>query len=610
MHLGTISGSFVTNPSAGAVIARVDSLFLSHLETAVDYAFQPIVSLTTGGVFGFEALLRGHEKLGYASVLELIDRAYEPPIAAASDRILRHAVMARFARLRRNIKARLFLNVDNRMLESGQFDAEGLRRAMTGAGIEPSALCVEISEARSVPDVRAVNRLVTSVSPDCLTALDDFGVGHSGLQMLYDSQPHLVKIDRFFIAGIAVDQKKKLFVSTIVQLAHVLGIKVVAEGIETEAEFRACREIGCDLGQGYWIGRPTCDLTALEPVYAVVTDSNSRDRRARSSAPALPEASLDKAKPLAREATLDGVFEAFRRAGNRSVFAVTDAANQPIGLIKESILKGAVYSPFGKELLQRRAKVAGIGELITPCVVCHVSADLNRILDAVALHEEVPCVVVVDDQGYVGLLHTTQLLRLVSEHNMAQARNQNPLTRLPGNLAINEHIIEALEATDQTRIFAYFDFNHFKPFNDRFGFRLGDRAILLFADLMRRQFDGSSAFLGHIGGDDFFLGLTTGTADDAIARIHALITQFDADAATFYDADTRAAGVVGGFDRSGSYRRFPLLSVSCATLILEAGPATLTLDDVSNRLATLKGLAKSRSPSLAVQSAPSEIAIR
>ena len=600
MDIGTIPQRVLEEPPAGTGPSEI--LFLARLEASVDYAFQPIVSLATGGVFGFEALLRGHESLGFASVPELIDRAYAPRIAAASDRILRAAVMARFARLRQSITTRLFLNVDNRTLASGEFDAAGLRAAMTGAGIDPSALCVEISEARWVPDVREVNRLLTTVSPDCLTALDDFGVGHSGLKMLYDSQPHLVKIDRYFISGIDGEQKKKLFVSTIVQLAHVLGIKVVAEGIETEAEFRACREIGCDLGQGFWIGHPESDIARLRPVYAVVTDSNDRDRRARSNAAAVLETALDKAPALSPNTTLHGVFEAFRGDCHRSVFVVIDTTNQPIGIIRESILKQFVYSPYGKELLQRRAKVAGISELITPCVISHVSADLNRILEAVALREEVSCVVMVNDQGYVGLLHTAQLLRLVSERNMAQARNQNPLTRLPGNLAINEHIIGALEATAQSRVFAYFDFNHFKPFNDRFGFRLGDRAILLFADLLRRHFDPSSAFLGHIGGDDFFLGLCGQPEAATVARIGALIAQFDADAATFYDAETRAAGVVGGFDRSGTYRRFPLLSVSCAMLFIQAGATVMTLDDVSNRLAALKTAAKSACPALAVES--------
>ena len=609
MTPGVLSNALIMKPPSEAGPQQAnDLLFLSRLESAVQYAFQPIVSLSTGGVFGFEALLRGHDTLGFATVPDLVDHAYAPALAIASDRILRNAVMARFAKLRRSIKTRLFLNIDNRVLASGHFDADGLRQCMISAGIEPAALCVELSEARSIPDVREVTRRLTAVSPECLTAIDDFGVGHSGMKLLYDSQPHLVKIDRFFISGIGGEQKKKLFVSTIVQLAHVLGIKVVAEGIETEAEFRTCRDIGCDLGQGYWIACPTRDLTALQPVYTVVTDSNGRDRRARNNHAALLETALDKGPPLSPEATLQNVFEAFRGASNRSVIAVTDAANQPIGVIQEANLKEFVYSPFGKELLQRRAKDSGIRDLIAPCVVCHMSADLNRILDAVALRQEVPCVAMVDEHGYVGLLHNTQLLRLVSERNMAQARNQNPLTRLPGNLAINEHIIEALQATDQARIFAYFDFNHFKPFNDRFGFRLGDRAILLFADLLRRHFDGLPVFLGHIGGDDFFVGLCAPTTVDVLARIKALIDQFDADAATFYDADVRAAGVVGGFDRNGTYRKFPLLSVSCAALILHAGPTTITLDDVSNRLAALKGQAKSTSPSLAVQTGDSGVA--
>lgn len=601
MSMTTIPPVPMEVPLENASHGHLGSSFLSLLQQHIYYAFQPIVSLNTGGVFGFEALLRGHDALGFAAVPDLIDVAYTPATALAADRILREAVMARFADLRQSIRTRLFLNVDNRMLAAGQFDAAGLRRSMTDAGIDPSALCVELSEAHSIPDVRQVTRQLASISPDCLTVIDDFGVGYSGLKLLYDSHPHVVKIDGFFISGIAGDQKKKLFVSTVVQLAHVLGIKVVAEGIETEAEFRACREIGCDLGQGYWISRPTGDIEALRAVYTVVTESNSRDRRARGNAPVLRSAELDRVAALSRDATLNGVFDAFRHAPQRSVFAVTDANNQPVGVIQEAVLKEFVYSPFGKELLQRRAKVSGIADLITPCVVCDIFADLSRILDAVALSRDNPCVVVVDDHGYVGLLHHNHLLRLVSERNMAQARNQNPLTSLPGNLAINDYIIEALQAAGTARIFAYFDFNNFKPFNDRFGFRLGDRAILLFAELMRRHFGNAEAFLGHIGGDDFFLGLCTPEPGEALSRARSLIGQFNADAATFYDADTRAAGVIGGFDRTGLYRSFPLLSVSCAVLLLNAKAAATTLDEVSNRLAELKNAAKAAPSGMVVE---------
>ena len=83
------------------------------------------------------------------------------------------------------------------------------------------------------------------------------------------------------------------------------------------------------------------------------------------------------------------------------------------------------------------------------------------------------------------------------------ARDQNPLTKLPGNNSIGDHISASLEAQHPGRhTFVYFDFNDFKPFNDHYGFRQGDRAILLFAEIMQRNLPGT--FIGHIGGDDFF----------------------------------------------------------------------------------------------------------
>ena len=78
-------------------------------------------------------------------------------------------------------------------------------------------------------------------------AIDDFGRGFSEVQMLFGYQPDFIKIDRFFISGLADDSKKRLFVSSIVNLAHVLGVIVLAEGVETEREFLACKSIGCDI---------------------------------------------------------------------------------------------------------------------------------------------------------------------------------------------------------------------------------------------------------------------------------------------------------------------------------------------------------------------------
>ena len=123
--------------------------------------------------------------------------------------------------------------------------------------LPPESICFEISERHELPFLQQTKELLnTYKNQNFKIALDDFGTGYSGLQLLYNAEPDIIKIDRFFIEGIAGDSRKKLFVSNIVSMAHILGIMVVGEGVETEVELTVCREIGCDLVQGYYISRP------------------------------------------------------------------------------------------------------------------------------------------------------------------------------------------------------------------------------------------------------------------------------------------------------------------------------------------------------------------
>jgi diguanylate cyclase (GGDEF)-like protein len=88
------------------------------------------------------------------------------------------------------------------------------------------------------------------------------------------------------------------------------------------------------------------------------------------------------------------------------------------------------------------------------------------------------------------------------------------LTGLPGNRAIRDYVQGAVLDADEARTFCYCDFDSFKPFNDHYGFQKGDLAISLFAALMRRHFIGEEKFLGHVGGDDFFIGVSGWTRDE------------------------------------------------------------------------------------------------
>lgn len=231
--------------------------FLQLLATAVDFAFQPIADFRTGKIYAYEALLRGQEKMGLKSIQELFDHAFDQGFLHCLDMTLRAMAMDKFSQMSGKKRTRLFFNLDNRILQSHDYEPGNTAEILPLYGLSPSIVTFEISEKHNITGDSWINRTLENYRDQGFSlAIDDFGTGYSGMQLLYICQPDFLKIDRFFISGIESDDRKRLFVSKLVELAKILGITVVAEGVETKEEFRSCREIGCDLAQGYYIGRP------------------------------------------------------------------------------------------------------------------------------------------------------------------------------------------------------------------------------------------------------------------------------------------------------------------------------------------------------------------
>ena len=186
-------------------------------------------------------------------------------------------------------------------------------------------------------------------------AIDDFGTGFSGLQLLYHSEPDFIKIDRFFIEGIENDAKKRLFVSNVIKLAHVLGAQVIAEGVETEKEFYVCHDMGCDLVQGYLVGMPTRNVSELEYKYEAVAGFNLKNRRKTSSDEKLICSQMEYLEPLSYpEHSVRYMFEVFRRQNSTTYLPVVNRNGEPLGIVREKDLKEYVYSPYGKDLLKNQ----------------------------------------------------------------------------------------------------------------------------------------------------------------------------------------------------------------------------------------------------------------
>ncbi len=280
---------------------------------------------------------------------------------------------------------------------------------------------------------------------------------------------------------------------------------------------------------------------------------------------------------------------------------ILDDRRQPIGIVREVDLRGVIYSRYGKDLLHNKALHRGLLDFLRPCPVCDLNTEAEKILEVFSSADNPPGIILVDGFEYVGVLTAASLLRVINEKNLALARDQNPLTRLPGNRSINDHIAAAFDDSAVGWTFVYFDLDNFKPFNDRFGFRQGDRAILMFSEHMRSLLNSTGIFLGHIGGDDFFASFRNASAEQAQTRVAALLESFRRDAESFYDAEARDFGYIVGRGRDGTTQNFPLLSCSAALVALPAGGRAVLMDDLGSIIAGLKKAAKDSPDHLATR---------
>jgi len=240
-----------------------DMLLHARLKTALSQQllrlhFQPQVDLNDGRLIGAEALLRWHDP-----VLGQVPPARFIPIAEATGLILPLADWVLGTACRQiaawqndGTPVRLAINVSAQQLHQGQL-AEKVRNALERAGAQARWLELEITETVAMTQPRqALEQLQTLVDLGCSVSLDDFGTGYSSLSHLKILPVSKIKIDRSFVQDITDDPNDDVIVQTIIGMARNLGLDVVAEGVETEAQRERLSRYGCNNCQGYLFHRP------------------------------------------------------------------------------------------------------------------------------------------------------------------------------------------------------------------------------------------------------------------------------------------------------------------------------------------------------------------
>ena len=543
--------------------------------------FQPIIALADRRILGYEALTRGpsnsplHSPIALFSVARNCGRLSELELAS------RRSACRRFRDLQ--LDGKLFLNVSPESLLEPTHQPGRTLKLLQEFGITPDRVVIELTEQAPIDDFSLLDTALHHYRAMGFSiALDDLGAGYSSLRLWSELRPDYVKIDRHFIDGIHKDAVKREFVGSILKMAKASRAQVIAEGIELAEELAVLSEMGVDLLQGYLLGRPeeqpARDVRKLLPQ---LDSSTSNLHEENTDLVAL----LNEQQAVSHSTATAEVLEAFRAQANLNSLAVLDAQQQPVGIIHRHSLSEALLKPFATDLFARKP----ISRLMsTDFLAVDLSQSLqqvSRLLTSRARQRIEEDFIITQQGRYRGLGRVIDVLKLITELKIQQARHANPLTLLPGNVPIQQCLSRLLQQGRDAAV-CYVDIDSFKPFNDLYGYAKGDEVLLCLAQCLNERVDPSCDFVGHIGGDDFMLVL--GSADWR-KRIQLLLEDFQGQCRRFYQDDHLQAGCFVAHNRQGQREEFPLLSLSVGVVQLQAG-ACANLD--AAQLASLASEAK------------------
>src|SRR5581483_10561292 len=211
-------------------------------------------------VTGAEALVRWeHPQHGLVSPASFIPLAEETGLIVPIGAWVLDQATAQLARWRARSWGRsltMSVNLAARQLRQPEL-VPTLMQSLLSSGMDPGALCLELTETTFMEDAGSHRDTLTGLRELGLgLAIDDFGTGYSSLTYLKRFPVSVLKIDQAFVRGLGEDSADTAIVKSVIDLAHALGLVVVAEGVETADQVGHLRELGCDMAQGYFFARP------------------------------------------------------------------------------------------------------------------------------------------------------------------------------------------------------------------------------------------------------------------------------------------------------------------------------------------------------------------
>ena len=506
-----------TLAQAAARAAHTDLLPLfADEERSFHAVYQPIVSLAGGHVVGHEALLRATMPDGSAVLPDVLFPAAEAAgWTHLIDRIGRTtALRGAGSWLADEL---LFINFIPTSIYRPQVCLRTTEQAAREAGIELSQLVFEVTESHQVRDLDHLEQVFAYYrSHNCKVALDDLGAGYSSLNMLVRLRPDIVKLDKELVQGLP-DPVSQAVVSAIVSITHAYGGLVLAECIETQEQAQAATDLGVDLGQGWYFGRPSRRdqdeprvLSAPSPrpvdptrpdsavvIAAAPSDADPAARRLGVGLPALLTAAV--------EATSSGVVVVDARPGDYPMLYVNPAFEAITGYTSAEVLgrncrflQGPDTDPEAVRILAAALTRGDEHQVVLR----------NYRKDGTAWWNELRLSPVRDAAGrlthYLGFQHDVTS-RVEAEERLLHQAGHDSLTGLANRTLLFERLDEALVASrrdGRATAVLFLDLDGFKAVNDAVGHLAADQLLVQVGERAQAALRADD-LLARNGGDEF-----------------------------------------------------------------------------------------------------------
>jgi len=516
--------------------------------------FQPIVSLSQKRIIGYEALIRGPSDNPLCSPGALFSVAERFNLLGQLEFICRELSIAKYAKLK--LKAKLFLNINPSFFLQPDYKNNVMLKLLKQHRVDPSRIVIELTEHYPNNDYSVMFDAVLHYRlMGFKIAIDDLGCGYSGLRLWSELLPDYVKIDRHFISGLDKDLVKYNFVRSIQNIANALNCVIIAEGVETESEYKAVTDIGINHAQGYYFGRPAAvPVAKLAPeLFAKKPDSYFYGQLSTLIA-------ADIARyipPVAPGTKVSEVMRLFQTVPELRILPLVENGVANGIVFREQFLCQLFAGRYGIELHGKKA----IGRFVDnpPLCIAHNTPIqlVSDLLIATAL-DQGGAFIITRDNAYVGVATVLELLAEITRQQVQYARYANPLTLLPGSVPVN-HCIDELLTAARPFVVGYFDLDNFKPFNDVYGYNAGDNIIRSVAEILTRYVTNDIGMVGHIGGDDFIVVFFS---TDWRCLCENILEAFAATVPSHYHEKDRQQGGIFAEGRSGEKCFFPLISLS------------------------------------------------